>query len=114
MHVIKKATPISAIKANLTNVKALRPKTLDDLNDIAGIGSLVPRSRITFADMSPEPPPRTGSMPNTTAPERSGKGADGSGGRGKKKNPNRNSYQGFGQTRTQTTRQRKRRPNRPR
>jgi len=47
--VIKKAAPISASKANLTKVKALRPKALDDLSDIAGIGSLVPRSRITFA-----------------------------------------------------------------
>ena len=37
MQVIKKATPISAINANLTKVKALRPKALDDLNDIAGI-----------------------------------------------------------------------------
>jgi hypothetical protein len=48
MQVIKKVTPISAIKANLTKVKALRPKALDDLNDTAGIGSLVPRSRISF------------------------------------------------------------------
>jgi hypothetical protein len=48
MQVIKKATPISASKTNLAKVKALRPKALDDLNDTAGIGSLVSHTLLSF------------------------------------------------------------------